>query len=147
MTPSVSAGHRAPVSSPFGAGLGLPAGTVAVCLAWTSGTTGVVTVGLVTAAVAAAAVSTLTGPAGSLVAGVQCWALYDGFAAHRLGELHFSTSDIRVLAVVVGSAAAGHVVARAVRRPHPWTTRSARRSLLPSGGEAWMHTRVGRLTR
>jgi hypothetical protein len=84
--------------------LGLPAAVLAQVVAWACDPTDVAVSGLVLAAVAAALVATTTSAAGALVAGALAWAVYDGFAAHRFGELHAGTTDLRAVAVVVGAA-------------------------------------------
>lgn len=84
--------------------LGLPAAVLAQVVAWACDPADVAVSGLVLAAVAAALVATTTSTAGAVVAGALAWAVYDGFAAHRFGELHAGTTDLRAVAVVVGAA-------------------------------------------
>jgi hypothetical protein len=110
--------RRPPVPPALGGVVGLAAGTAAQCVAWLFGTPAVTTVGLVLGAAAAAAVATVTTAAGAAVAALLCWALDDGFALHRFGELHLASADRRALVAVAVAAGAAHVVAALVRIAH-----------------------------
>ncbi|MCE0763634.1 hypothetical protein LWC35_12065 [Pseudonocardia kujensis] len=105
--------HRAaPPSGPPGCAggllLGVPAAVGAQVVAWACDPAdvgvGVGVGGLVLAALAAGLVATATSTAGAAVAGAVGWAVYDGFSAHRLGELQTGPADLRALVVVVGAA-------------------------------------------
>jgi hypothetical protein len=84
--------------------LGLPAAVGAQLVAWACDPADVGVGGLVLAALAAGMVATATSTAGAVLAGVVGWAVYDGFSAHRLGELDAGPADLRALATVVGAA-------------------------------------------
>jgi hypothetical protein len=102
---------------------------VAQCLAGLFGTPAVPTVGLVLGAAAAAAVATATSAGGTALATLQCWALYDGFALHRFGELHVAPADRRALAAVAVSAAAAHGIAALLRAERTSVRRAALHAL------------------
>lgn len=105
----------APVPSSLSPALGLVAGTAAVALAWLGGSGTVVPVGLVTASLAAAGVATVVPLAGAMTSALLCWAIYDGFAVHRFGELQLSAADLRALAIVATAACLTQVVADGIR--------------------------------
>lgn len=94
----------APPACAGGLLLGLPAAVGAQVVAWACDPAEVAVGGLVLAALAAGLVATAASTVGAVVAGTVGWAVYDGFAAHRLGELHAGAADVRALLVVVGAA-------------------------------------------
>jgi hypothetical protein len=94
----------APVPAGMGLVLGFLAGITAVVVAWLLGEDRVGVVGLALAVLAAATVAFFTTPAGATAAAAMCWAYYDGFALHRLGELRFAVADLQALAMIGGVA-------------------------------------------
>lgn len=97
-----------------GVALGLPAGVAAVLV--TSLLGGNPVLGLLLAVAVAVAVGTRTAPVAATAAGAVCWACYDGFVVHRLGELGADPIDLVTLAVVTGAAFVGSMI---VRRGYP----------------------------
>jgi len=99
-------------------------------VAWLFGTPAVTTVGLVLGAAAAAAVATVTTAAGAAVAALLCWALDDGFALHRFGELHLAAADRHALVGIILAAATAHGIAVLVRAERVAGGRQVRRGHL-----------------
>jgi hypothetical protein len=86
------------------------------------------TAGLVLGTAAAAVVATVTPAGGTAAAVLLCWALDDGFAVHRFGELHLAAADRHALLVVAGTAAVAFGIAALVRAdPVAGARRVARR--------------------
>jgi hypothetical protein len=54
--------------------------------------------------------------------GLTAWALFTGFVSHGDGVLGLAASDLRVLALLLGTALTATLVAR---RPHPLAARSS----------------------
>jgi hypothetical protein len=132
MSSRASASPRRPPVPPAlgGVVLGLLAGTAAQCLAWLFGTPAVTTVGLVLGAAAAASVATATTAGGTAVAALLCWALDDGFALHRFGELDLAAADRHALVGIILAAAAAHGIAVLVRAERVAGGRQVRRGHL-----------------
>lgn len=96
----------------MGSAVGFAAGTAGTVVAWLLGAGATPLIGLVLLTVVAAVVDALTSLPGALAGATQCWALYDGFVAHRLGELSFAAPDLTSLAVVLGAGVVGVAGAR-----------------------------------
>lgn len=94
----------------MGSSVAFGSGVAATLVAWLCGAGSTPPIGLVLLTGVAAVVGAFTTVPGALVGAVQCWALYDGFVAHRLGELSFAGSDLTAMAVVLGAGMVGVAV-------------------------------------
>jgi hypothetical protein len=97
------------ISGPLGSAAGFAAGIAAAVVASVAGATQHHEIGLVTLALAAAAVSAVTTVLGALATGAQCWLLYASFIVGRSGSLvlNESTVDAAGVFTIVALAATG----------------------------------------
>ncbi|MBC8090594.1 MAG: hypothetical protein H7Y15_01325, partial [Pseudonocardia sp.] len=72
--------------------------------------------GLLVVTAVACAVGSRLPPLAALASGAMCWACFDGFVVHRLGELGADPIDLTTLAVVASAALVTGVI---VRRGYP----------------------------